>query len=543
MSNASTCFSKSACAAILALAAAALCGAQTLPCGRGKPRMGETGIEIRFFPSPAEHVHASVLRALPAMAAHVTKDQNGVIEAKFGMSFSENASTIDTLTSGTFRVGVKPATYGGIAGSLLSVDTNSTGNYATPLADEVACLVGLLSPADPASNPRGQTSVSPAASTREVPVPAKKGLTVVLRNYIYSKEISNGAVSGTVSSAPPVFEVLEDVTVDGATVFRKGALAKGKLTQFTAAKSAQRGASIQLSVESATAADGQEIALEGGSVKEQGQVARRVVQQHIATGAAVGGLAGALIAAAATKGQEALIPAGTTFEVQVVRPVTVKAEPAPAIPPATPTAAAKSGSAPVLNVDGNWYWSRWGEIGLFQAAGEREVVGRGAGYDIDGVAGETGVVLRFNDGGTVEYTAQLSPKGDGNILFGQYAPGELRAGSQTKPVEMNRYLTIPGRRDSPPGLNVDGAWNSKDWGKIQLVQAAGEREVTGRGGRCDIEGFVSGTRVVLLFKTRGTVSYSAELTAKGNDTLSGRYVGGQMLGNSKTKPMEMTRQK
>jgi hypothetical protein len=92
-------------------------------------------------------------------------------------------------------------------------------------------------------------------------------------------------------------------------------------------------------------------------------------------------------------------------------------------------------------------------------------------------------------------------------------------------------------------VNVDGVWHSHDWGKIELAQAAGHREVTGRGSRCDIDGFVSGTRVVLRFMTRGTVSYSAELNSKGNDTLSGRWVGGQMLGNSKTKPMEMTRQK
>jgi hypothetical protein len=78
---------------------------------------------------------------------------------------------------------------------------------------------------------------------------------------------------------------------------------------------------------------------------------------------------------------------------------------------------------------------------------------------------------------------------------------------------------------------------------MKLVQAAGQQDVTGKSRGWDIDGFVSGTHLILYFSTRGIVSYSAELTAKGDDTIEGQYAPGQVSGNPKTKPMEMRRQK
>ena len=90
---------------------------------------------------------------------------------------------------------------------------------------------------------------------------------------------------------------------------------------------------------------------------------------------------------------------------------------------------------------------------------------------------------------------------------------------------------------------MDGTWYTHDWGTIKLTQAAGQQEVTGKTRGWDIGGFVSGKRVVLYFKSSGIVYYSAELTPKGDDALSGPYATGQLSGSPKTKEIELTRRK
>jgi hypothetical protein len=179
-----------------------------------------------------------------------------------------------------------------------------------------------------------------------------------------------------------------------------------------------------------------------------------------------------------------------------------------------------------------------------QAAGEPEVIGRAEGYDVDGVVGETSTVLHFRSAGAVDFTAEIASTGDGNTLSGQYVYGEMHAGSKTKPMELTRVLNAsPPAEGDKPGLNVSGAWSSHDWGKIQLDQSASQAEFVGKARGYDIDGFVTGTRVIMRFMTRGKLEYSVELTPKGDDALSGQYVYGEMLGSSKTKPIELTKLK
>jgi hypothetical protein len=123
----------------------------------------------------------------------------------------------------------------------------------------------------------------------------------------------------------------------------------------------------------------------------------------------------------------------------------------------------------------------------------------------------------------------------------------MRPDAKTKTIEMHKFLSLSPRAGdksaSPPGLSLDGAWKVPHWGDAKLIQAAGERKVTGKIGRYQVDGFVSGTRVVLHFLTRGFVSYSAILTPKGDDSLSGEYASGQISTDTKTSPIEMSRQK
>jgi hypothetical protein len=91
-------------------------------------------------------------------------------------------------------------------------------------------------------------------------------------------------------------------------------------------------------------------------------------------------------------------------------------------------------------------------------------------------------------------------------------------------------------------MNVNGAWHSKDWGKVVLIQAQGSRDLTGDGDRWDITGVVSGKQVFLLFSYKGKVAYSAELTSQQDNNLNGSYSRGFMNDKTKHKPMLMIKQ-
>jgi hypothetical protein len=76
----------------------------------------------------------------------------------------------------------------------------------------------------------------------------------------------------------------------------------------------------------------------------------------------------------------------------------------------------------------------------------------------------------------------------------------------------------------PAEINVSGAWKSSVFGDLSLSQAAGSREVTGRGGAYELTGVVSGKELFLLFgDQRGTVNYCAVLNSEGDNSLAGNY--------------------
>jgi hypothetical protein len=96
-------------------------------------------------------------------------------------------------------------------------------------------------------------------------------------------------------------------------------------------------------------------------------------------------------------------------------------------------------------------------------------------------------------------------------------------------------------RTEPAAINVNGAWHAGQWGRVTLNQAQGSREVTGSGDGWDILGVVSGTKVCLLFLSKGRVAYAAELTPDGPDALNGRYADGLLTERSKTRLMHFTK--
>ena len=90
-------------------------------------------------------------------------------------------------------------------------------------------------------------------------------------------------------------------------------------------------------------------------------------------------------------------------------------------------------------------------------------------------------------------------------------------------VEVEGKAWLDSQKD-PAELNVNGAWDSEEWGDFHLVQAEGNRVVTGNGGGYEIVGVVSGKRLFMLFAQNHTVrEYCATVSPTAENTLAGTY--------------------
>ena len=89
-------------------------------------------------------------------------------------------------------------------------------------------------------------------------------------------------------------------------------------------------------------------------------------------------------------------------------------------------------------------------------------------------------------------------------------------------VEVEGKAWLDAQKD-PPAMNVNGSWDSEEWGIFHLVQAEGSRDVSGNGGGYEIVGVVSGNRLFLLFAEGHTVEYCATLSSNGENSLTGNY--------------------
>jgi hypothetical protein len=76
----------------------------------------------------------------------------------------------------------------------------------------------------------------------------------------------------------------------------------------------------------------------------------------------------------------------------------------------------------------------------------------------------------------------------------------------------------------PAEINVNGGWDSEEWGVLHLSQTKESREVRGSGGGYELTGVVSGKNLYLLFaSSRGTVDYCAVLKSDSDNSLAGHY--------------------
>jgi len=112
-------------------------------------------------------------------------------------------------------------------------------------------------------------------------------------------------------------------------------------------------------------------------------------------------------------------------------------------------------------------------------------------------------------------------------------------------VEVEGKAWLDAQKD-PPAMNVNGVWNSDEWGSFHLSQSEGNREVSGSGGGYEITGVVSGKRLFMLFSEKHTVEYCATLSPDGEKSLAGTYSNRKSrlhsgLCQESSRPMNMTR--
>jgi hypothetical protein len=112
-------------------------------------------------------------------------------------------------------------------------------------------------------------------------------------------------------------------------------------------------------------------------------------------------------------------------------------------------------------------------------------------------------------------------------------------------VEVEGKVWLDAQKD-PAAINVNGAWESDEWGTLYLIQADGSRDVSGNGGGYEITGVVSGDRLFMLLSTKHIVEYCATLSPNGENGLIGTYSNRKSrvhsgLCQESSRPMNMTK--
>jgi hypothetical protein len=304
--------------------------AQTPPCGIAIIKTDGANIDERFIAAPPEQVKVALLKALPAMAAKVHKDEGLHIEARSDPELYAAILHMNRQSGahgfygglgafGTFTIDLREALQAGVKGSLLHIEFHKNavfgrmGNegYPRPLAEETECLVKTLSTNDPAKNPRGLASKE-AAPPRAVVLPDGTPLKVILYDAMYSKNIKKDSAGQTVR-----FEVAEDVVVDGVALVRRGALVTGHFKKAEKAKAYAHSAKLDFTFDTVTAADGQELRI--GGATERGRGSERSKEAAImGILVYVDPITGFFI-----KGNEVFIRAGTSYDLQVSGQATI----------------------------------------------------------------------------------------------------------------------------------------------------------------------------------------------------------------------------
>lgn len=206
----------------------------------------------------------------------------------------------------------------------------------------VAALTASLSTAVSAQQHRPRYGVRPTTDGTWS-VPADTVISVRMESTLSSRSSRVGD-RFTATVAVPVY-------VNGATVIPAGAIVEGRVTEVTPARRMARSGTIAVEFEALVLPDGTRLALEGNLTSDDPEIRRQIDDENRVTGrdnrrtgvfvgssgavgAVLGGIAGGLKGAAVggvigagvglagvllTKGEEASVPSGTSFGVQLRR--------------------------------------------------------------------------------------------------------------------------------------------------------------------------------------------------------------------------------
>jgi Putative peptidoglycan binding domain len=211
----------------------------------------------------------------------------------------------------------------------------------------VAALTASLSTAVSAQQHRPRYGVRPTTDGTWS-VPADTVISVRMESTLSSKSSRVGD-RFTATVAVPVY-------VNGATVIPAGAIVEGRVTQVTPARRLARSGTIAVEFEDLVLPDGTRVALDGSLTSDDPEIRRQIDDENRvsgrdnrrtgvfvgssgAVGAVLGGIAGGLKGAAVggaigagvglasvllTKGEEASVPNGTSFGVQLRRALSIR---------------------------------------------------------------------------------------------------------------------------------------------------------------------------------------------------------------------------
>jgi hypothetical protein len=331
---------------LMAVLVAAAAAAQTGPCGRNIVVItgADKDHEERFIPAPPPHVKDSVVRALPAVGANLEKTDGLKLTARDNSGLLRAWQDINCLAGvkgsmcgtayGTYDIELRPDVRDGVAGTYVQISFRrprmlgaavNKGKAATVLIDEIGCVAETIGESDPTLRPPGPADKTEPTEGQAVVLPEGTPLKLTLREPLYSGNFKEKK-GGTPSQV--VFEVAEPVKIDGVVVIRKGALGVGHITQAKTAGRGGKGGILFFAFDKVTAADGQPVEIGGLSggraggpvvIGSLGGNAQSLLEAGV-------GVAASLIAQALVKGQEVVIRAGTTFEVETTGNPTIRGD-------------------------------------------------------------------------------------------------------------------------------------------------------------------------------------------------------------------------
>jgi len=196
----------------------ALLVAQTPPCGRAVVTAGGSASETRFIPALPAHVKACVRKALLVVAAKPVEETDTSIVAHEDLRlwmelWQQNMAAgvkkreaSPGAQRGTLEIELVPESQDDVKGTRVAIHFKKGHGFATPLMEEVACLVKILSPTDPTSTPEGPVNEATKPERRSVTLPEGTPVKLVLTDILSSTSAAEHP------DDPIVFEVSEDVS-------------------------------------------------------------------------------------------------------------------------------------------------------------------------------------------------------------------------------------------------------------------------------------------------------------------------------------------